>query len=309
MTCPLLPRNDIIIMPPSTPVEPSRTKTMLVPTLLLLLLSISPVRGDRMYFGDTTEFHVIDGQDYESHNIFVVNGTTLTLENGSIIAPDSGDDGESAVRIEDANFVAIEGIISGGMGVGGTGVTISTTRDSDYPPGIATFEAGVEVYGGDATRDETTKGGDAVQVLQSGSKAIINGGKFVPGTGCTIKVCGTEDADGVALQVVQGEAIIKGGSIEGDIVNVKGDIELHGCVEYDEEAGKITGVLLDGSNIDVVYKGQGRRPSIISLPEVCGDETVAIARGSKNGGGSTFNHVALTSVSVVLGMIITLQSY
>mmetsp|Transcript_19181 Transcript_19181/g.40179 ORF Transcript_19181/g.40179 Transcript_19181/m.40179 type:complete len:279 (-) Transcript_19181:148-984(-) len=277
---------------------------MLVPTLLLLQLSFAPVRGDQVYFGDTT--HVIDGQDYESRNIFVVNGTTLTLKNGSIIAPDSGDDGESAVRIDDANFVAIEGTILGGMGVGGTGVTISTKRDSDYP-GIATFEAGVEVYGGDATRDETTKGGDAVQVLHSGSKAIINGGKFVPGTGCTVEVCGTNHADGVALQVIQGEAVIKGGSIEGVIVNMKGDIELHGCVEYDEEAGKITGVLLDGSNIDVVYKSEGRRPTIISLPEVCEDETGTRARGPENGGGSTINHVALTSVSVVLGMIITLQ--
>mmetsp|Transcript_10958 Transcript_10958/g.20041 ORF Transcript_10958/g.20041 Transcript_10958/m.20041 type:complete len:287 (-) Transcript_10958:3679-4539(-) len=284
----------------------SAKRSMLL--VVTLLLSIIPsVKGERLWFSGP-EARVIDGQNYDAHNIFVVNGTTLTLLNGAIVAPDSGDDGEDAVRIDDATFIALNGKISGGLGMGGTGVTISTTRDSDYPPGTATFEAGVEVYGGDATRESTTKGGDAVQVLQAGSKATINGGKFVPGTGCTIKVCGTATGDGVALQVIQGEAIVKGGTFEGVLFNVGGDIELHGCVEYDQDAGKIIGVLLDGSNIDVVYgqpKGQNKPPDIIYRPEVCPPK--ASAPTPQNGGGRAINHVVLMSISVVLGMIISLQ--
>jgi len=74
--------------------------------------------------------------------------------------------------------------------------------------------------------------------------------------------------DGNAIQVLQGEAIIKGGSIDGVLFNSKGKIEVHGCVEYDDDAKKIVGVLLDGSSIDAVYEGN-RLPDIIYYPEVC----------------------------------------
>merc|ERR1712238_179219 len=117
-------------------------------------------------------------------------------------------------------------------------------------------------------------GGDAVQVLHSGSRVVINGGTFVPGKGCTIKVCGTATGDGNALQILNGEAIIKGGIIGGVLFNSKGNIELHGCVEYDEDSKKVVGVLLDGSNIDAVYEGSGR-PSIVYLPEMCPPEAPA----------------------------------
>ena len=148
---------------------------------VLFFLLTQSVQGEQLWFNDAGS-HVIDGQNLDARNVFVVNGTTLTLQTGRITAPDSGDDGEDAVRIEDATFVAMNGTISGGLGVGGTGVTVSTTRDSDFPS-TATFHAGVEVYGGDATREETTKGGDAIQVLHSGSRAVINGGTFTPGKG------------------------------------------------------------------------------------------------------------------------------
>lgn len=262
----------------------------------LILLLASSVQGDRVWFGDSKDAHVID-QDYEDHNIFVVNGTTVSLENGSVItAPDNGDDGEDAIRVEDAIFHAKSGTISGGLGVGGTGVTISTTRDSDYSSGEATFEEGVVVYGGDATRERTTKGGDAVQVLQAGSKATFNGGRFVPGTGCSVKVCGTATGSGVALQVIQGEAIVKGGTFEGVFTNVGGDIELHGCVEYDKDTGKITGQLLDGSDINVVY--EGNTPPVIVYE--CTEKEPAPTAQNSNGAGTMTKTVALASVSLTV---------
>jgi len=52
--------------------------------------------------------------------------------------------------------------------------------------------------------------------------------------------CGTATSDGNAIQVLQGEAIIKGGSIDGVLFNAKGKIELHGCVDYDEETQKLS---------------------------------------------------------------------
>jgi len=276
--------------------------------LFFLLINISSVHGARVLYTDGGA-HVIE-EDYEAHNIFIVNGTTVSLENGSITAPDTGDDGEDAVRVEDATFQAISGKISGGLGIAGTGVTISTTRDSDHPPGSAIFEAGVEVYGGDATREKTTKGGDAVQILQSGSIATFNGGRFVPGTGCTIKVCGTATDDGVALQVIQGKAIVKGGTFEGVLYNLGGDIELHGCVVYAEDTQKITGVLLDGSNIDVMYsqpKDQNGAPVIVYDAEVCPTEAPESTPLS-NTGRKTMNSVALVRASSVLSIIFaTLQ--
>lgn len=273
----------------------------------LILLVPSSVHGERVYFNDTG-IHVIE-QDYENHNIFVLDGTTLTLDGGqSIKAPSSSDDGEDAIRVEDASFNATRGKIYGGLGVGGSGVTISTTRDSIYPS-TAIFEAGVEIFGGDATRERTTKGGDAVQVLQSGSKAIFNGGRFVPGTGCDIRVCGTATADGVAVQVIEGEAIIRGGTFEGVLYNYGGNIELYGCVEYDVDMGKITGTLLDGSNVDVIYDDAGRSkpPSIVYQPEVCqqtasasGEDTPENNGGGTPGNGSQMSAVALFGLYVAL---------
>ncbi|KAL7525665.1 hypothetical protein ACHAWF_001460 [Thalassiosira exigua] len=262
------------------------------------------MQGNRVWFSDTGGVHVID-QIYDSHNIFIANGTEVSLENGSVTAPDSGDDGEDAIRVEDATFHAISGEIRGGLGIGGTGVTISTTRNSDFPPGNATFEAGIEVYGGDATRDDTTKGGDAVQVLQSGSEAIINGGTFVPGAGCTIKVCGVDTPNGVALHVIQGKAIVRGGSFQGNFYNMGGTIELHGCLEYDEEADKIQGALLDGSVLDVDWaqpKGQSSRPTIVFDKSSCPQE--AALKESGAGEGTTYLGTLTLAVLAVILLII-----
>lgn len=236
----------------------------------LLLLAVAFVCGELVVLDDGGQ-HVVE-QDYGMHNILVANGTTLTLDGQIISAPESNDEGEDAVRVVDATFHAISGTITGGHEIGGTGVTITTTRRSPYPPGAATFEAGVEVYGGDAVRELTTKGGDAVQIIQSGSVATFNGGKFVAGTGCSVKVCGVAVDDGVALHVIQGKAVVKGGTFEGVFENISGEIQLHGCVVYNEDTEVISGVLADGSEINVVYKqpkGQNGKPVIVYEPSVC----------------------------------------
>jgi len=46
---------------------------------------------------------------------------------------------------------------------------------------------------------------------------------------------------------------VKGGKFDGIFYNVEGDIEVHGCVVYDADTEMIAGVLLDGSDINVVY--------------------------------------------------------
>ena len=74
-------------------------------------------------------------------------------------------------------------IIGGGANFGRSGVTLSTSRDAKQGA-TALFVDGMTVYGGDAARNETTQGGDAAQVLQSGSKATFAGGTIVAGRGC-----------------------------------------------------------------------------------------------------------------------------
>jgi len=284
-------------------------RSKLVPFFLTV---ISLVYGDRVWYMDTGSHSIT--QDYSSHNIFIANGTTVTLENGwSVTAPGSSSDGDDAIRVEDATFYGTSGSIRGGLGVGGTGVTISTARDSEYSPGTATFEAGIEVYGGDATRDQTTKGGDAVQVLQSGSVVYINGGKFVPGTGCNIETCGVATDDGVALQVIQGKAIVKGGKFDGVFYNVEGNIEVHGCVVYDADTEMIVGVLLDGSDINVVYgqpKGQNNPPDIVYDSEVCPKEKAPESTPLSNEGRKfdPFDYpVGLICAHIALLIIMALQ--
>lgn len=96
--------------------------------------------------------------------------------------------------------------------------------------------------------------------------------EFFAGNGCSIELCGTSTDDGVALQVIQGEAVIKGGTFEGNLYNYQGIIELHGCLYYSEDKGNITGILLDGSNMNVVYEqpaNQNIRPVIVYLEESC----------------------------------------
>ena len=181
-------------------------RSILIATVLLSAF-LSAAQGERVWYSETGTSNDIS-QDYESHNIFVVNGTTLTLDNGyKVTAPASSDDGEDAIRVTDATFIGNSGTISGGLGVGGTGVTLDTSRDSEYSPASATFEKDIVVSGGDATREGTTQGGDAVAILQGGSTATFNGGRFTPGNGCTIKVCGVQTDNGVALRVIMGEAI------------------------------------------------------------------------------------------------------
>lgn len=111
--------------------------------------------------------------------------------------------------------------------------------------------------------------------MQSGSIIVINGGKYVPGAGCTIETCGVATDDGVALQVIQGKAVVKGGTYEGMFYNIEGDIEVHGCVVYDEGSQMIVGVLTDGSDINVFYGqpgGQSRLPVIMYHPDACPKE-------------------------------------
>ena len=276
-------------------------------TIVALFALASAVHGERVIYDDTG-IHVID-QDYTSHNIIITNGTIVTLENEyTIIAPDTSDDGEEAVRVEDATFHAKSGVIKGGLGIGGTGVTISTTRDSEYV-GSVTFEDGIEVYGGDAVRERTTQGGDAVQVLQSGSKATFNGGKFVPGTGCTIKTCGVDDDDGKALQVAKGEADIKGGTFEGVIYNLDGKVRVHGCVEYDDDTQQIKGVLLDGSRIDVAYEqpnGQNSPPDIVYESNVCPNNQPGSTE--PNGGQKMMSSMAIIGASFAFGIILNCRT-
>lgn len=218
---------------------------------------------------------------YRAH--YANKHSALTLDGYSIVAPDNNIAGDDAVRVQDATFLAKRGVIKGGLGVGGSGVTVTSTRDRNdsIDGGTAIFEDGVEVYGGDAMRNETTQGGDAITILNEDSTVTINGGRFVAGLGCTNLSCGAKTADGAAIQNLAGRVVIRGGTFEGIIYNsLGGTVEVHGCLTFDD--GKIKGKLLDGNDIDVEYvqpKGQDDPPLL--LTDTCPEpETVDHSRGN-----------------------------
>mmetsp|Transcript_12175 Transcript_12175/g.17508 ORF Transcript_12175/g.17508 Transcript_12175/m.17508 type:complete len:288 (-) Transcript_12175:108-971(-) len=245
-----------------------------VASLLLFLATSSTSTAIRLYFNDDSNSASLQNSSYPSHNIFISNGATLQLTNGaSITAPASVDDGESAIRIDDASFIGVNGTITGGANFGGIGVTISSSRDGRQTA-QASFGAAMAVYGGDAARKETTQGGDAVQVIQSGSRATFDGGTIVAGRGCSQEVCGVSN-NGNAIKVVMGEVIVKGGMFDGDFYNLQGSIQIYGCVAIDDEKKdedgrmRIKGVLSDGSSIDVAYVGEEEQLEIVYDESVC----------------------------------------
>eukprot|EP00984_Skeletonema_dohrnii_P026228 scaffold15554_cov155-Skeletonema_dohrnii-CCMP3373.AAC.2 len=233
--------------------------------LLIAALNLATTNAIRLHYNSSDTIHSLTNSSYPSHNIFISGGSTLQLLNGaSITAPSSVDDGESAVRIDDATFIAVNGTIIGGAGFGGIGVTISSSRDFTAE---ASFGTGMAVYGGDAARNKTTQGGDAVQVIHAGSKATFDGGtKIVAGKGCSQEVCGVSN-NGNAIKVIMGEVIVKGGMFDGDFYNLQGSMQIYGCVEVRD--GRIEGVLSDGSAIDVAYVGEEEQLEIVYDESVC----------------------------------------
>lgn len=278
--------------------------TLLGSVLILLGAANHPpffAEAEEVYFNDGGKYNT--SQTYPSHNIFVMNGTTLSLVEGHLVtAPPDGKSGEDAIRVEDSTFYAKSGSIYGGLGVGGSGVTVTTNRNSGFQ-GKAVFEAGVEVYGGDAIRQTTTKGGDAVQILHDGSEALFNGGVFTPGAGCSIQVCGQPTSDGNSLQVLYGKAIIMGGDFTGNFYSEKGTIEVHGCVKFNGE--KITGVLSDGSNIDVTFSGGENDVSVVYSDSTCPPSTETETETPNNKAVQEYSAKFVVFTSLVMGYFIT----
>ena len=136
------------------------TPLFLIIVALLSAAHLAPsTNAIRLYFNDSAT-HQLDNNNssYHAHNIFVSSGSTLELIGISITAPSSVDDGESAIRVDDAIFLGGSGTITGGANFGGVGVTISTSRNSKFNGAYASFSDGMTVYGGDAARNETTQG-------------------------------------------------------------------------------------------------------------------------------------------------------
>lgn len=86
--------------------------------------------------------------------------------------------------------------------------------------------------------------------------------------------------DGNALQILYGKAIIRGGLWQGNIYSISGDIEVHGCVEFDGES--ITGTLLDGNKFNVAFVGQPNDVQIVYNETVCVDAAPSEADDSSN---------------------------
>lgn len=150
----------------------SKSKTMRSVALLFLILTL-PSDSARLTFSDGGNYTI--STSYDETNIFVLNSTSLTLtqDTYTINAPASTDNGESAIRVENSQLYASGGIITGASQIGGSGVTITTDKDRDSTS-FAVFEDGVEIVGGSAGRESTTRGGNAVQILQQGARVCYD---------------------------------------------------------------------------------------------------------------------------------------
>ena len=266
-----------------------------------IILLATSVLGDRVWYNSTGTYVIED--DYNNDNIYIVNGTRVYLENGVITAPNSTDDGDHAVVVKDSTFYGKSGAIHGGMGIGGKGITISTTKGTDNSPGTATFEAGMEVYGGDAYNEDAGRG-IAVEILHNRTIVTFNGGKFNAGEGCKDDVCGE---NGVSVHVVRGKAIVKGGTFEGGFYNDRGDIEVHGCVVYNDNSQTIVGVLLDGSNIDVAYRqptGQNIQPNITLSYSSCPESNQVTFTSALTAGITVTNPILWICLTFGLGFVV-----
>jgi len=168
------------------------------------------------------------------------------------------------------------------------------------------------VYGGDAARSETTQGGDAVQVIQSGSRATFDGGTIVAGRGCSREVCGVSNTNGNAIKVVMGEVIVKGGMFDGDFYNLQGSIAVYGCVAIiDEEDGqrRIKGVLSDGNVIDVAYVGEEKQLEIVYDESVCPPPAAVAAptiADAETSSGVELDSVRRSNNSLVLLVLVSI---
>jgi hypothetical protein len=159
------------ITAPMTGPSSSRTTTTSAITLLFLSLLLPSTTSLPISFSDGKNHKIT--QNYTNTNVFLRNGTTVTLTAHSVIsAPASSSDAEEAIRVENAIFVGRDGVIVGGEGVGGAGVTVTTDKERGRVS-VATFEEGLQVYGGSAGRESTTRGGNAVQILLVGAEVSV----------------------------------------------------------------------------------------------------------------------------------------
>lgn len=101
-----------------------------------------------------------------------------------------------------------------------------------------------------------------------------------------------------------GEVIVKGGTFDGDFYNLKGSIQIFGCVEY--KNGRINGVLSDGSVIDVAYVGE-KQPDIVYSASVCPVTPATADPTSRVGPGRSFSlSLVLASMTVSLAVAVCL---
>lgn len=257
----------------------TRSASLLVGAFLSALLALSS--AERVEFSSGSSHSIT--QNYPSDNLYVLNGTTLTLDLGfNISAPASNDEGTQGVRVSDSTFLALSGTITGAPTTSGAAVYVTRSRITDFDA-RAEFFSGMVVVGGDASREKTTKAGSAIIVANLGAEVVIHGGSFAPGKGCSFNTCGTVTEDGDCIQVLQGKVVIKGGSFSGNFDVVSGEVVIHGCVENENK--RITGFLADGSGINIPHTSCDNCIKIEYMADACPltDETPTDSGAWKNG--------------------------
>jgi len=282
----------------------------------LLLLLISSLCTSSYYFTSATILY----NDGQKHTITTnINEAILLRASSTLILP-SGDytirspSGYSAIQLQMSSTLnATDGDIIGGdassyLPIPGAGIIVGSAS-------TAIFYEGVTVRGGNNGAansdnriyydeydniDNKNRGGDALISQYFGSNITIHGGKFIAGSGGSMK-------DGYSLHC-HGEAhiYVHGGSFYGSWkVNDRGLIVVTGCVN--RIGSRLVGRLQSGQSLDVQLIEENGGKVVIENREKCNTYK---KKGTTSSSASHTGMKKMTrSICLLFGIIICYLSF
>jgi len=199
----------------------------------------------------------ITSSSFNPGSIAVTDNTTLTIQNGNIIAPKNGYKSDTewpAIRLSVGSTLnAIYGSVTGSLATidgrdGGEAIEIYNGQSGPETASVGYFYDGMTVIGGDAiTKDKNSVGGTALHIHGFGTSVFIYGGTFRGGKGSD------EDGDDNGLSVYTsngGRVNVYSGSFEGWMeVGDSSVIAFYGC--FMRNGTTVSGVFADETNLSV----------------------------------------------------------
>ena len=204
----------------------------------------------------------ITSSSFNPGTIAITDNTTLTIQNGYIIAPKNGYKSDTewpAIRLSIGSTLnAIYGTVTGSLATidgrdGGEAIEIYNGQSDPETASVGYFYDGMTVIGGDAiTKDKNGVGGNALHIHGFGTSVFIYGGTFRGGKGSD------EDGDDDGLSVYTsngGRVNVYSRSFEGRMeVGDSSVIAFYGC--FVRNGTTVSGVFVDETNLSLEVRRQ-----------------------------------------------------